>query len=181
MEKLKLETERLILKEWENTKEEIDVLVTNLNDKDFTRGFVNTKFPYSKKDAKEWLSKMDERKSKSGFCFKIIEKNSNKIIGNISLSCRDDIKNAEFGYWICREKWNNGYATEVLRKIIEFSFSRGIHKICGKHFADNPASGKVMKKCGMKKEGKQKEQVFRDGIYHDEILYGIINKGNKNE
>lgn len=51
-----------------------------------------------------------------------------------------------------------------------------MHRVMAKHDVENPASGEVMKKCGMTYEGRLKEYYLRhDGTYSDALVYGIIN------
>ena len=174
MEKIELETQRLKLTFWE--AKDADVMAENLNNFNIVKNMQYVPFPYTKDMAIDYISKNDERLSKGDYVFKITRKEDGVIVGNISLTLKNPFKNAEFGYWIGEKFWGQGYATEALQKIIEFGFKIGVHKIVGKHYKDNPASGKVMQKCGMIKEGEQKEQIFKDGVYHDALLYGIINK-----
>ncbi len=55
------------------------------------------------------------------------------------------------GYNIRYDCWNKGYTTEAMRAIIEFAHTElGVNKICADHAVDNPASGRVMEKCGLK-------------------------------
>lgn len=64
----------------------------------------------------------------------------------------DDI---EVGYWIGREYWNQGYCTEALNELLRYC--RTVIKpnaIWGDHFIDNPASGRVMEKCGFSDIGE---------------------------
>ena len=41
--------------------------------------------------------------------------------------------------------------TEACKGVLEFAFSRlGINRVYTRHHVDNPASGRVMQKCGMR-------------------------------
>lgn len=82
----------------------------------------------------------------------------------------------ELDYALAKQYWNVGIMTEALRAVIDFLFRTvGCHKICGCCAALNPASGRVMEKCGMTKEGYQRGHYKnREGIYTDMILYGIL-------
>ena len=59
------------------------------------------------------------------------------------------------GYWIAKPYWNRGICTEALKLMLEH-----IHKttdtpsLISGHFIDNPASGRVMEKCGFKPTGE---------------------------
>lgn len=47
-------------------------------------------------------------------------------------------------------KHTNGYASEAPGGVINNLFEYGVDRIIAKHHIDNPASGKVMEKCGMR-------------------------------
>lgn len=56
----------------------------------------------------------------------------------------------------------------------------GFNRIQAKHHKDNPASGKVMKKAGMKYEGRLREYFKNnDGEFVDCDLYSIIKADQK--
>ena len=81
---------------------------------------------------------------------------------------------AELGYNIHPDHWGKGYATESVRAILEFTFTRtDLHRVWAGYFPENPASGRVMEKCGMRREGVQKDQILRFGTYRDLVLMGI--------
>lgn len=55
---------------------------------------------------------------------------------------------AEVGYWIARPYWGRGICTEALRAVVEYCFAKGFSALWGDYFPENPASGRVMAKCG---------------------------------
>lgn len=62
----------------------------------------------------------------------------------------------EVGYWIARPYWNQGICTEALRLVIEHCFNeKGFKVLWGSHFTTNPASGRVMEKCGFVSTGEE--------------------------
>ena len=62
---------------------------------------------------------------------------------------------AEVGYWIARPYWNKGICTEALRKLIDHCFNeKGFQTLWSDFFPDNPASGRVMEKCGFRDTGE---------------------------
>eukprot|EP01047_Picozoa_sp_COSAG01_P066379 COSAG01_NODE_9149_length_2536_cov_382.367665_2_plen_327_part_00 len=59
------------------------------------------------------------------------------------------------GYWVGREYWGQGIATEAATAIIGHGFDAlGIGGVRGAHFVENPASGSVMRKCGFVPHGQ---------------------------
>ncbi len=62
---------------------------------------------------------------------------------------------AEIGYWVGKPYWNKGICTEALRLMIDYCFDvKGFHALWCDYFVDNPASGRVMEKCGFRDTGK---------------------------
>ena len=53
------------------------------------------------------------------------------------------------GYWVAKPYWNQGICTEALGLMIEhIRKTTDITSLISGHFVDNPASGRVMEKCG---------------------------------
>lgn len=82
--------------------------------------------------------------------YAIVFKESGKMIGCIDLRIQTETE-ASFGYVMNRAYWNKGYASEALRRALSYLFSDlGIEIVQSCHEKKNPASGSVMKKCGMR-------------------------------
>ena len=79
-------------------------------------------------------------------------KSNGKFIGTIDLHKIDPaLKKAVIGYIINKKYWNQGLTTEANRAVIELAFEKiGMNKLTALHDKDNPASGKVMEKSGMR-------------------------------
>ena len=79
-------------------------------------------------------------------------KSNGQFIGTIDLHKIDpDLKKAAIGYIINKKYWNQGLTTEANRAVIELAFEKiGMNKLTALHDKDNPASGKVMEKSGMR-------------------------------
>ncbi|MBR5092676.1 MAG: GNAT family N-acetyltransferase [Bacteroidales bacterium] len=62
---------------------------------------------------------------------------------------------AEVGYWVARPYWNQGICSEALRRLIDYCFrEKGFDTLWSDYFPDNPASGRVMEKCGFRDTGE---------------------------
>jgi RimJ/RimL family protein N-acetyltransferase len=67
------------------------------------------------------------------------------------------------GYWVGKPYWNKGICTEALALLIEHIRSTtDIKSLISGHFIDNPASGRVMEKCGFVATGETAED---DSLY----------------
>lgn len=97
------------------------------------------------------------------------------LVGAIGLHFALAHHKAEVGYWIGVPAWGKGIATEAVRRVIAFGFDElGLHRLDAQHYVENPASGRVMIKAGMRYEGRLRGVVFRDGVPRDDELYAII-------
>ena len=67
------------------------------------------------------------------------------------------------GYWVAKPYWNRGICTEALGLMLEhIRVTTGVKSLIGGHFVDNPASGRVMEKCGFVPTG---ETVVDEAMY----------------
>lgn len=60
------------------------------------------------------------------------------------------------GYWLGREFWGRGLATRALALFLEELPTRPLHAIVAKH---NPASRRVLEKCGFRVTGETSREV----------------------
>lgn len=109
-------------------------------------------------------------------CFAIVEKSTGTMIGTIGyMWASASSKSAECGYSLSREYWNRGLMTEALNEIIRFSFSvLCLNRLEAQHELSNPASGRVMQKCGMTREGILRKRVINKGVPADTAVYSIL-------
>lgn len=142
-----LETERLILRPL--TVEDASDVLEWASDERVTRFMSYTGYD-DIHIAKEWLSSLNNEKTEYNWGF--VLKETGKLIGSGSIG-EDKLMDGYwgFGYNIRYDCWNKGYTTEAMKAIINYAHNvLGVHKICSDHAVDNPASGRVMEKCGLK-------------------------------
>ena len=170
-----LETDRLILRKFTGndykgmydnwaSDEEVTKYVSFNPHKDYNE---------TKQIVNEWINEYNN----GSFNWVVELKDSNEIIGNVSvIEISKKHNNCELGYVFGSKFWGNGYATEALKRIIQFLLiDEEFHLIEAKHHAANPASGRVMEKAGMKKDGVLRERritKIKDG-YDDLVIYSI--------
>jgi len=77
------------------------------------------------------------------------------LIGSIGVvDSDDDIAMKSVGYCLGRAWWGCGYASEALACVIAYLIEQvGVNRVEARHDPANPASGRVMAKCGMRHEG----------------------------
>ena len=100
---------------------------------------------------------------------------SDTLCGGVGLRIEGDHRRAEIGYWIGVPYWGNGYATEAAKAVVKCGFGTlGLHRIFASHFANNPASAKVLRKIGMRHEGNLRAHVLKWGEFLDLEMYGMV-------
>ena len=97
------------------------------------------------------------------------------LAGTITLRIDRSNNIGELGYWIGREYWGKGIATEAVRQMIRFGFVElSLHKVHASVLSKNPGSQRVLEKAGLSREGVRKEHRLLHGVHEDTILYGLL-------
>ena len=112
--------------------------------------------------------------------YAVERRSDHRMIGTIGFMWVNlEHRSGEVGYSFARDCWGQGYATEALRAVLQFGFDTlRLHRIEAQHEVDNPASGRVMEKCGMQCEGVLRGRVFNKGHFSDVKLYAILRENN---
>lgn len=78
-------------------------------------------------------------------------------------------------YELGKKWWNMGLMTEAARRVIYFFLREvGFKRVYAYHADKNPASGRVMQKCGMKYEGTLGQAAKCSGGIFDKVMYSIL-------
>ena len=169
-----LETKRLILRELK--EKDLPLMAELANDYEVSKNLSTMPYPYSLDNAKEWIVKCKEKFSKKDFIpLAICDKERDEFMGFIDIDISVLHNHATLGYWLGRKHWGKGYMSEALRKVLEYGFKElDLYRMTAYHFHINPASGKVMQKCGMEFEGNRRGHFKRGEEYLDILGYGIL-------
>lgn len=120
-----------------------------------------------------WVAEYNEN---SCYNWAIVLKDISEPIGGISVArIYDNIGAAEIGYCIGKNWWGTGIMTEAFSAVIPYLFDVGFNRITAAHAVENPASGRVMQKCGLTYEGTFR-QFFRatSGELLDISFYAVL-------
>lgn len=171
-----LKTERLILRKL--TENDFDAMYKIFSDVD-----VNKFLPWfplkTIEDVKTFYIEQYEKKYKQekAYNYAICLKEDNRPIGYINVSMNESY---DFGYGLSKELWNKGIITEAGRVVIEQLREAGIPYITATHDINNPRSGKVMQKLGMKYQYSYEEQWQPKDILVVFRMYQLNLDGNDN-
>lgn len=113
----------------------------------------------------------------------ITPKGGDGLIGIIELLRFEEITGGcSFAYMLTPDYWGKGYGTEALRAVFRFAFEEmEIQTITADHFADNPASGAVMRKAGMEFVRILPRRYEKNGCKYDAAEYRITKARWENE
>lgn len=137
---------------------------------------LNIPHPYEDGMAEEWISgHQDAFAREQGATFAVTRKADGSLVGAISLMGMVKGHQAELGYWIGKPYWNNGFCTEAGQAVLRYAFSKlGLVRVHAYHFTRNPASGRVMRKLGLRHEGCRRQHVRKWEQCEDLEMYGIL-------
>ncbi len=105
-----------------------------------------------------------------------VKDNGDEPIGDIAVvGIKDKVAVAHIGYCIGKNWWNKGITSEALMAVRDFLFDIvGVNRIEARHDSNNPNSGKVMQKCGMKYEGMLRQSDWNNQGICDACYYGLL-------
>lgn len=171
-----LETQRLILRKFKLS--DAGAMFRNCaSDDEVTRFLMwpsHKDVSVSENILKEWISKYDDKKFYQWAI--TLKPNVGEPIGGISVVDMDDrLQMVHIGYCIGRKWWHQGITSEALAELIRFFFDEvGVNRVESRHDPNNPNSGKVMQKCGLKYEGTIKQGDWNNQGICDYSIYGLV-------
>ena len=117
------------------------------------------------------------RRYEEGRCYRfaIARKESDSLIGVVELLRFDEeTSSCSFAYMLGDAFWGQGYGTEALKAVFYFAFTQmNVKTITADHMADNPASGRVMEKAGMRRMRILPGKYEKKGRKMDAVEYSI--------
>jgi RimJ/RimL family protein N-acetyltransferase len=142
-----LETKRLALRA--PHLEDAKTVATLANDRRIAENTARIPHPYKVSDAEKFIGGANKADGEGVF---LITLRDSTIIGACGVVMQDDAP--ELGYWLGVPYWGQGYATEALHAVIDFTFTDLSHDaLQAGARVTNPASRRVLEKCGFQWTG----------------------------
>ena len=168
-----IRTERLVLRPL--TIADAPELSRAVNHKDISE---NTRIvhPYTLEDAYEFVYRI-ERSYGTGdeIVWPIRTTDAGPLLGTVGLHLQRADRLAELGYWLHRDHRGKGYASEAATAALAFGFNTlHLDRIYASWYHDNPASGRILDKIGMKHEGVLRAHSLRGGRSRDIVHVGLL-------
>ena len=170
-----LETPRLILRRFQEG--DGDYMYKNwASDSEVTKFLTWPTHPsveVSRKINASWVASYEKP---DYYLWAIVPKELGEPIGSISVvRMNEKAESMEVGYAISRKYWGQGIMTEAFTAVIRYLFEEvGILRVSSRHDPNNPASGKVMQKCGLKYEGTLRQSDWNNQGICDTAHYSIL-------
>lgn len=140
MKDVEIVTERLILRRFE--PRDVEAVYLLFSDKE-----VNTFLPWYPLDDMKEAEEFYRTRLNGRYCLAICLKEDGFPIGYIHA---DEGDSHDFGYALRREYWHRGITSEAAAAFVSFLKEEGFPYITATHDVNNPRSGAVMKRIGMK-------------------------------
>lgn len=175
---IKLETDRLILRR--PTIDDAKLVFAGWASDEKVTKFLSWNVHKDVEETEKYLLSVIEEIKNGGYHWVVELKDTHELIGDISaVSINRKHENCEIGYCYGSKFWGNDYATEALKRVIDFMLNDvNFHLVEAKHISLNSASGRVMQKAGMKLDGVLKERRIDKltGEKVDLVIYSITKK-----
>lgn len=145
-----IRTERLLLRPgW---IEDAPALASAIGDEAILTKLAQVPSPYRVSDA-EWFLRQSHQPPLMPLLIFLRTEGVPRLIGGTGLHDQDG--EVELGYWLARDMWGLGYATEAGHAVIRMArHSLRLPRLVSGHFIDNPASGRVLTKLGFRATGQ---------------------------
>lgn len=132
-------------------------------------------YPYTDKDAKEYITAMRSRDRHRLFAYAVVL--DDRVIGSISIARCENVhfRTAELGYYIGESYWGRGFATCAVRQMCSRMFAQtDLLRIFAEPYAYNTASCRVLEKAGFSLEGVLRRNAVKNGRILDMKLYARL-------
>ena len=172
-----LQSKRLILRRFDDA--DLELLLSYRSDPKIAK--YQLWEPFSKEDAVRFINEQKKTLFQPGQWFGIAIENKEKrlLIGDCAIKIIEkDHEQAEIGFNLSPEYQGNGFATEAVTCLVDFSFDKlGLQRISAITDCENKASIALLERIGMNREQHLLKSIWFKGHWGDEYIYGI----HKNE
>ena len=106
-----------------------------------------------------------------------VETADGRLAGSTGVHFKTDVnrRSAEVGYWLGKEFWGRGLATEAVRALADYALATyDLTRLYALVFAWNPASARVLEKAGFTLEARLRDAITKDGETIDGLLYARL-------
>ncbi len=128
--------------------EDCGAILAGIGEESIVKNLVRAPWPYTLDDARAFAAVPQDMRLPHF----LVTLPGTGVIGSAGLGLYEG--EPELGYWIAKDHWGRGFATEAADAVLKIARALGHGRVVAGHFADNPASGKVLRKLGFIPTGR---------------------------
>jgi RimJ/RimL family protein N-acetyltransferase len=161
-----------VVRDW--SRHDRRVLVRIANNRRIWRNLTHRfPHPYTDADADFWFGLLERTVRPTHWAIEV----EGEAAGGIGCEPGEGIyaKSGHFGYWLSEACWGRGIMTSAVRAVSDHLLGHfDLVRLEAPVFEWNPASMRVLEKCGFVREGVLRRSIFKDGQLIDGVLYARI-------
>lgn len=154
--------------------DDIDSLVRHANDPLVSRSLGHHfPYPYTHEDARIFISQALHLPDKRRYAIEI----NGEASGGIGVRPGEGMErhSAELGYWLGRAYWNEGIVSAAVAAVVPLALRElRLYRLQARVLADNPASMRVLEKCGFVHEATLHRLAVKDDRVLDMLIYAMV-------
>ncbi|BAB04304.1 GNAT family protein [Halalkalibacterium halodurans] len=176
---MKREGENIVVK-LASVEDVEQLLALEVRNKEFFQQFTGLRDSafYTYEGQKERIIReMEAAKADTGYLFLICLKESDEVIGEVSLTevVRGNLQSCWIGYFLDKVHNGKGYMTEAVKLVVDYAFTElAFHRIEAGVMPHNIGSINVLLKAGFQKEGLARKNVKINGRWEDHQTLAIL-------
>jgi len=131
--------------------------------------------PYKDEHADAWFAMLEGMPEPTHWAIEL----GGEAVGGIGCMLGEGVykRTAQFGYWLGEACWSRGIMTAAVKAVVPYAMERfHLARLESPVFEWNPASMRVLEKCGFAREAVLRASVSKDGELIDSVLYAFIDK-----
>ena len=171
---MRIDCGRCVVRDW--ARSDKASLIHHANNRNVWRNLTHRfPHPYTDADAENWYALLEGMSEPTHWAMEV----GGQAVGAIGCLRGSGVhaKSAHFGYWLGEAYWGRGIMTAAVERVAPYVLERfGLVRLESPVFVWNPASMRVLEKCGFKREGILKASVFKDGQIIDQVLYALVDR-----
>lgn len=167
------ETERLVIRPWRPDDRAAFKALTE--DAEVMR-HIRAGRPYSDEEVDAWFARQATQLEQHGVCIgALVEKASGRVVGICGVQPLGTTGDFEIGWWLARDVWGRGYATEAGAGAMRYVFETlGRDRVVAIIPPENEASKQVVARLGMHHEGRRTGAEL--GHAKPEMVFDVYSK-----
>lgn len=169
---MRLDLSKCIVRSWEES--DAPSLAKSANNRNVSRNLRDAfPFPFTEDAAQQFIEMARGRNPDTQFAVEV----NGEAAGGIGYRLQGDIDRVAtpIGYWLAEPLWNRGIMTEALAAVTAYAIrEHGLTRVWATPFEWNPASMRVLEKCGYVCEGRLSKRAIKDGKVIDQLMYAYV-------